>query len=543
MSGWLQHLPILPIVLPLMSGALLLFLPQSRTVLRSTIAVLTTLAQLGIAGYMLYRLVVPQPGFLEHGIEVYVLGGWLAPNGIVLVVDRLAALMLALNAAIALPVHVYSLARWDRVGVHYHSLLSFLLMGLNGAFLTGDLFNLFVFFEILLSASYGLLMHGSNAPRVKAGLHYVAVNLVGSLIFLIGVALLYGVAGTLNMADLGAKWSTLVGADRRLFEAGAGILGVAFLIKAGVWPLNFWLPAAYSAASPPAAAMFAIMTKVGVYALLRLGSLFAPPEAPAPFAGPWLFYGTVATMWYGILGMLAARQLTRLVSFSVIASSGTLLAIIALGVHSALAPMLLYMTASVPAATAFYLIAGMSERLRINSVTETMAPQPTTYTAFLAEDPHDSEVPENEVDEVGVAIPAAMAFLGLAFVSCVILTTGMPPLVGFLAKFSMISALVGVAMDQSSQDAWLLVVSLLAVGFAGLFALSNRGIRTFWSTTRPTPRLRIVEAAPVAFLILLCVAMTLAAGPVMDYLDQAAQWLKNPDAYIRAVLPSAEVPL
>ncbi|MDY6949799.1 MAG: proton-conducting transporter membrane subunit, partial [Pseudomonadota bacterium] len=239
MSGWLQHLPVLPIVLPLLSGALLLFLPPSRTVLRASIAVFTTLAQFAIAAFMLYRLVKPQPGLLEHGVEVYVLGGWVAPYGIVLVVDRLSALMLALNAAIAVPVHVYSLARWDRVGVHYHSMLQFLLMGLNGAFLTGDLFNLFVFFEILLGASYGLLMHGSNAVRVKAGLHYVAVNLTGSLIFLIGVALIYGVAGTLNMADLGARWAALPLANRGLFEAGVGILGIAFLIKAGIWPLNF----------------------------------------------------------------------------------------------------------------------------------------------------------------------------------------------------------------------------------------------------------------------------------------------------------------
>ena len=543
MSAWLYHLPILPIVLPLMSGALLLFLPQSRTVLRPSIALLTTLAQVAIAAYMLYRLIVPQPGFLEQGVEGYVLGGWIAPNGIVLVVDRLSALMLALNAAIALPVHVYSLARWDRVGVHYHSLLLFLFTGLNGAFLTGDLFNLFVFFEILLAASYGLLMHGSNAVRVKAGLHYVAVNLAGSLIFLIGVSLIYGVAGTLNMADLGARWAMLEGADRSLVEAGAGILGVAFLIKAGVWPLNFWLPTAYSAASPPAAAMFAIMTKVGVYALLRMGSLLAQPDAPAPFGGPWLFYGTVATMWFGIVGMLAARQLTRLVAFSVIASSGTLLAIAALGITSALAPMLLYMIASVPAGTAFFLIAGMSERMRVNSVTETMAPQPTTYTAFLAGEPQESEGPENELDEVGVAIPAALAFLGMAFVSCVILTTGMPPLVGFLAKFSMISALMGVAMDESSTDAWLLIGSLLAVGFAGLFALTNRGIRTFWSTGRMTPRLSFIEALPIAVLIVLCVAMTIAAGSVMEYLDHAAQWLQDPAAYIRAVMPRAEVPL
>ncbi|WP_129642916.1 monovalent cation/H+ antiporter subunit D [Peristeroidobacter agariperforans] len=540
MSTLLRHLPVLPIVLPLISGALLLFLPQQRTVLRSSIALLSTLAQVAIAAYLLHRLIDPQPGLLEHGVEVYVLGGWVAPYGIVLVVDRLSALMLALNAAIALPVHVYSLAHWDRVGVHYHSMLQFLLMGLNGAFLTGDLFNLFVFFEILLSASYGLLLHGSNAVRVKAGLHYVAVNLAGSLIFLIGVALIYGVAGTLNMADLGVQWAAMAPERRSLFEAGVGILGIAFLIKAGIWPLNFWLPKTYTAASPPVAAMFAIMTKVGVYALLRMGSLLAIPEAPAPFAGPWLFYGTVATMWFGIVGMLAARQLTRLVAFSVIASSGTLLAVIALGVTSATAPVLLYLIASVPAGTAFFLIAGMTERLRVNSVTEeTRAPQPTTYTAFMAGEPH--EVGDNELDEVGVAIPAALAFLGMAFVSCTLLTTGMPPLVGFMAKFSIISALLGAAMDQSSLDAWLLIVSLLAAGFAGLIALTKRGMRSFWSTGRTTPRLRFIEAMPVAFLILLCVTMTIAAGPVMNYLDSAAEWLHEPNAYIHAVLPTREV--
>jgi multicomponent K+:H+ antiporter subunit D len=538
-SALLHHLPVLPIVLPLISGGLLLFLRQTRTVLRSSIALLSTLAQVAIAAYLLYRLIYPQPGLLEHGVEVYVLGGWVAPYGIVLVVDRLSALMLALNAAIALPVYVYSLAGWDRVGVQYHSLLQFLLMGLNGAFLTGDLFNLFVFFEILLSASYGLLLHGTNSVRVKAGLHYVAVNLMGSLIFLIGVALIYGVAGTLNMADLGVQWAAMAPDDRSLFEAGVGILGIAFLIKAGIWPLNFWLPTTYTAASPPVAAMFAIMTKVGVYALLRMGSLLAVPEAPAPFAGPWLFYGTVATMWFGIVGMLAAKQLTRLVAFSVIVSSGTLLAVIALGVTSAIAPVLLYLIASVPAGTAFFLIAGMTERLRDNAAVETMPPQPTTYTAFMSGDPH--EVGDNELDEVGVAIPAALAFLGMAFVSCVILTTGLPPLVGFIAKFSMISALLGAAMDQSNMDAWLLIVSLLAAGFAGLFALSKRGMRSFWSTRTTTPRLRFIEAMPVAFLILLCVTMTILAGPVMEYLDSAAQWLHEPSAYIRAVLPSAEV--
>src|SRR5690606_30573346 len=138
---------------------------------------------------------------------------------------------------------------------------------------TGDLFNLFVFFEVMLAASYGLLMHGSGSMRVKAGMHYIVVNLVGALCFLIGVSTIYGSVGTLNMADLALRIADLDPDRRMLLEAGAGVLGVAFLVKAGMWPLNFWLPAAYSAASAPVAGIFAIMSKVGIYVILRLSLL------------------------------------------------------------------------------------------------------------------------------------------------------------------------------------------------------------------------------------------------------------------------------
>ena len=180
---------------------------------------------------------------------MYRLGDWPAPFGIVLVLDRLSALMVLLTSILALAAVVFSLARWHRAGTHFHALFQFLLMGLNGAFLTGDLFNLFVFFELLLAASYGLVLHGSGLARVKAGLHYIAVNLVASLLFLIGVSLIYGVTGTLNMADLAARIPTIAAENRGLLEAGAGVLGVAFLLKAGMWPLCFWLPTTYAAAS------------------------------------------------------------------------------------------------------------------------------------------------------------------------------------------------------------------------------------------------------------------------------------------------------
>src|SRR6185312_6760108 len=182
-------------------------------------------------------------------------------------------------------------ARWRKMGPHFQSLFQFLIMGVYGACLTGDLFNLFVFVEVLLAASYGLLLHGLGQPRVKAGLHYIAINLAGSFVFLIGVSLIYGVTGTLNMADLAARVPGLAHGDHVLFETGAAILGVAFLLKAGAWPLNFWLPGAYGSVAPPVAAVFSILTKVGIYALLRVGSLLSGSEsgAPAPFTDGWLF--------------------------------------------------------------------------------------------------------------------------------------------------------------------------------------------------------------------------------------------------------------
>src|SRR5687768_11485149 len=226
MISVLEHLLIVPILVPLLIGALQLFLPERRFV-RVACAIASGLLQVAAALTLLYLTTDSMPHMWTEGVGVYALGSWAAPYGIVLVVDRLAALMLVLTSMVGLAVLVYSLAYWDRVAPAFHSLFQFLLMGLNGAFLTGDLFNLFVFFEVLLASSYGLLLHGSGIGRVKASLHYVAVNLVASFLFLIGVAMIYGMTGTLNMADLAGRISLLAPEDRALFEAGAAILGVA----------------------------------------------------------------------------------------------------------------------------------------------------------------------------------------------------------------------------------------------------------------------------------------------------------------------------
>src|SRR5690606_5305517 len=236
----MQHLPILPVVIPLVCGALLLLVRDANRRARLTLAFVSITAQLVTAIALLCMVSGYLPTNWPNGVGVYLLGDWPAPFGIVAVVDRLSAIMLVVTATLAMAAWIYATARWDRAGVHFHPLYQFLLMGLNGAFLTGDLFNLFVFFEVLLAASYGLALHGSGRARVSSGLHYVAINLVASFLLLISMAMIYGVAGSLNMADLAARAGELSGPDRRLFESGAAILGIAFLIKAAAWPLNFW---------------------------------------------------------------------------------------------------------------------------------------------------------------------------------------------------------------------------------------------------------------------------------------------------------------
>ncbi|HYG42853.1 MAG TPA: monovalent cation/H+ antiporter subunit D [Bordetella sp.] len=530
MIDWLQHVPIYPIAVPLIAGAAMLLLGDTSRGLRAGIAVASGLVQLA-AAIALLALAAGAGGHWPTGVGVYLPGDWPAPFGIVLVVDRLSAIMLALNAVLGLAALIYALARWDRLGVHFHPLFQFLLMGLNGAFLTGDLFNLFVFFEVLLAASYGLMLHGSGVARVSAGLHYIVVNLVASFLLLISIALIYGVTGTLNLADLAVRAGTLHGSERLLFEAGAAVLGLAFLVKAGAWPLNFWLVRGYSSASAPVAALFSIMTKVGIYALLRIGSLLLPTGAPAAFSLDWMFAAGLATLVFGAIGLLATQQLEQMVGYCVIISAGTLLTALGMPGVTLTGPALFYLLSSVLTTGAFFMLVELVERTRTFGANVLAV----TMDMFDLDDP---EPPNRSDDVVGVAIPAAMAFLGLAFVCCALLVTGLPPLSGFVAKFSLLSAAVSAA-NASAQpaDAWILVAAVLVSGLAGIVAFGRVGIRIFWSADeRSTPRLRISEAGPVAVLILLCVGLAAGAGPVSAYLDEAARTLDQPALYIDAVL-------
>ena len=237
-----DHLVVVPIVLPLAAGAITLVVDERRLAAKAAVSVALAFALVAAAVAL---LVLVDAG----GTRVYRVGDWPAPFAIVLVADRLAAAMVLLASLLGVACLVFALARWQREGPRFHALVHFLLMGVNGAFLTGDLFNLFVFFEVLLAASYGLALHGSGALRVRAGLHYVVINLAASLLFLIGASLVYGAAGTLNLADLAARFAGAGPAERVLVEIAAAIVGIAFLTKAAMWPLCFWLPGTYAAAS------------------------------------------------------------------------------------------------------------------------------------------------------------------------------------------------------------------------------------------------------------------------------------------------------
>ncbi|MFJ4248104.1 monovalent cation/H+ antiporter subunit D [Pseudomonas sp. DTU12.3] len=543
----MTHLIAAPILLPLLTAAIMLMLGERHRPLKAKINLFSSLVGLFISVMLLqWTQTTGVPG----SIGVYLPGNWQAPFGIVLVVDRLSALMLVLTGIIGVSALLFAMARWDGAGSSFHALFQIQLMGLYGAFLTADLFNLFVFFEVLLAASYGLLLHGSGRARVSSGLHYISINLLASSLFLIGAALIYGVTGTLNMADLALKIPLVPEADRGLLHAGAAILAVAFLAKAGMWPLNFWLVPAYSSASAPVAAMFAIMTKVGIYTLLRLWTLLFSGQAGASafFGGDWLIYGGMVTMACAALAILAAQRLERMASLSILVSAGILLSAIGFAQPNLIGAALFYLVSSTLALSALFLLAELIERSR--SANEI----PLEDESELLPRPQESLQPPKGInldDEqkavVGQVIPWTMAFLGLSFIACALLIIGMPPLSGFIGKLSLIGALLnplglGTAAPIST-GAWALLALLILSGLASLMAFSRLGIQRFWTPEeRPSPLLRKLECAPIFLLLGLSIALTFKAEPLLRYTQATADALNNPQQYVMAVLGTRAVP-
>ena len=546
------HLIIAPVLLPVLTAALMLALGEQR---RETLAGLNVgsclvgLALSILLAWSVHHGAAPaSPGQTPGSIGtlgIYLPANWPTPFGIVLVLDRLSSAMLLLTSVMATAALIFAVARWDRIGVHFHPLFQIQLMGLNGAFLTGDLFNLFVFFEVLLAASYGLLLHGPGRQRVGAGLHYIAINLVASSFFLVGAAMLYGVTGTLNMADLAVRIPEVAAQDQAMLHAGVAILGMAFLTKAAVWPMGFWLVPAYSAAGAPVAALFSIMTKVGIYAILRLWSLgFSGEEGTLRWGADWLVAGGLATVAFGLLGLLQARQLGRVTGFGVMVTSGTLLAAIGFNQPTVTGGALYYQLSSTMAAGAMFLLIELIDRSRLleSEFPNPDDADPVPFFLDEIEPPRDTNLDEQQEALTGRVIPASTAFLGFSFLACTLLLTGTPPLSGFIGKFMMLSGLLsteeaGSALQEPvSTAAWVMLALVIMSGFAALVALSRTGIRMFWTPRdRPAAQLKVLECLPIGLLLTLCLLISFRAEPLARYLQAAASELKDPHGYVQAV--------
>lgn len=512
----MNHWIVAPVVLPAFVGALIVLMMRHDLVLQRTASVAATAAQLAISVWLMTQAVGGE-------IQVYRLGNWAAPFGIVLMLDRLAALMLVLTGVLGLTVQLYAVGSgWDRKGWHFHALWQFQLMGICGAFLTGDAFNLFVFFEILLIASYGLMTHGGGDMRLRAGVQYVVYNLAGSALFLAALGTIYAVTGTLNMADLAVRVSQLPPQDTAVLRVGAVLLMLVFAVKAAMVPLHFWLPSTYARAPGPVAALFAIMTKVGVYAIIRFFTLVFPADSVIErFAADILLPAALVTLIVGQLGVLGSRHLGRIAAFAALASVGTLMIGVAQFRQPGMAAGIWYMIHSTLAAGALFLAVDLIGTRRQGGSLWLRPLPPIAQSGIVA------------------ALFFAAA-IGIA---------GLPPLSGFLGKIAILQAV------RQADGAWIIWTVILVTSLFAYVGLARAGSLIFWKAEAvaadpadspvpppeetptladaPSPALALTATAA---LIAGMAALTVFAGPVMDYAAATARQLADPAPYVEAVL-------
>jgi len=439
-------------------------------------------------------------------VYVHYVGEWAPPFGIVLVADRLAVVMLLLASVTGLAVLLYDAAAPDAglTEPPFFSLFQFLIFGVNGAFLTGDLFNLFVFFEVLLISSYGLLTLGAGTRQLRAGVQFTVLNLIASALFLVGIGTVYGLTGTLNFADLAVRVPVVAAADRGLLQAGAMLLVVVFAAKAALLPLAFWLPDAYPAPPVPISAMFGgIATKVGIYAMLRVFTT-ALADVRAPAADVLLALGVVS-MLVGVLGAVAQTEIRRLLSFHIVSQIGYLAFGVALFTVSGIAAAVVYLVHYTIVKCALFLIAGVAERMG--------GARDLRHLAGLA---HRS--------------PALAALFLVAALSL----AGVPPTSGFVSKYVLATA----GLDAGQYVG--VTVAFLA-GILTLFSMMKIWTMAFWGSsppqaTGPPPALQLAAAG---LLVSFSVTLAVGAEPLYDWALATARQALDAPGYVAAVLPPA----
>jgi multicomponent Na+:H+ antiporter subunit D len=502
-------LVLLPVLVPLSAAALgLLAWRSGRAQRLIAVAGSIVLLLVGIA-----LLVVVE----RDGIQTLQVGGWPAPYGISMVADLFSAILIVLAGVLAVAVVLYSTATIDRGRERfaYYPLTMVLLAGVCGTFLTGDLFNLYVWFEVLLIASFVLLALGGERAQLEGALKYVAINLVASATLLVSIGVIYGLTGTVNLADLHGKMADVE--PQGLVAALAAMLLIAFGIKAALVPLFFWLPASYHTPPVAVSALFSgLLTKVGIYALVRVFTLVFPGVA-LDFQ-PLLLVVAALTMIIGVFGAVAQHDMRRLLSFHIISQIGYLVMGLALFTVSAMAGLIYFMVHVALAKSTLFLVSGAVKQL--------VGSYELAKTGGLW------------VLKPGLAVLFGIAAMALA---------GIPPFSGFLAKLALIEA--GLAIDQV-----VIVLIALGVSLLTLYSMLKIWNAAFW---RPLPtaaepvgdgpavvtpdavvstRLAVMMVLPIVLLVACTVGLTVAAGPVFDLVDAAALQLMEPSGYVDAVL-------
>jgi multicomponent K+:H+ antiporter subunit D len=498
------HLPILPLLIPLIGGLLMLLPPFTgveKYQYRRVAALGLMLLQLTCAIILMLMVV-------ENGSIMYAVGDWQPPFGIILYADQLSAMLVVLTGFLGLAITLYSFAGSDREGKYFHPLVQFQLLGIYGAFLTNDLFNLFVFFEVLLIASYTLLIHGGGEQKTAANVHYVILNLIGSSLFLFALGTLYGTTGTLNIADMSLRISELNDSNQLIAQAGGSLLLIVFGLKAAMLPLHFWLPQTYGVASAPVAALFAIMTKVGVYSIFRVYTVIFGDQAGAlaNMVQPWVWPLALLTIIVGTIGALASPNLRTLAGNLVIVSVGTLLVAFALRTPEATAAALFYLIHSTVVTGALFLIADMLGQQRGKA--------------------WDYFVIARKMKQ--------QTILGILFIIGAMAVAGLPPFSGFLGKLVILQSVINYD-DKIWVWSTILISSLITI-----IALSRAGTTLFW---RNTTGHDASDLAGVSKWQLSGTCLLLGASPILaifgasviDYTNSAALQLHDIDYLLKVM--------
>jgi len=492
----------LPVILPLFAaGFALAMAKRPKAQLAASVSTLAIVLGIAIALMVITH---------SNGPQVVNLGNWSAPVGIPLVADRLSALMLVVSSVVLLGVMLYSMAQGLADGDEgapvaiYHPTYLVLAAGVSNAFLSGDLFNLFVGFEMLLAASFVLLTLGGTGARMRAGSIYVIVSLLSSMLFLTAIALTYAATGTLNLAQLSQRIPEL---DPGISLVLQILLLVAFAIKAAVFPLSAWLPDAYPTAPAPVTAVFAgLLTKVGVYAIIRTQTLLFTDGRMDTV----LMVAAIATMIVGILGAVAQDDIKRLLSFTLVSHIGYMIFGVSLANQLGLSSSIFYVAHHITVQTALFLIAGLIERRGGTT----------------------------SLEKLGSLTKAAPALAILFFVPAMNLG-GIPPMSGFLGKLGLLQA----GVQHQTPLAYVAVGAGLAASLLTLYAIVKAWNKAFWQEApRPLPETNVPRSMflPAAGIASIGVLLAVVAGPLYAYTDAASRDLHAQTPYVSSVLPDGE---